>query len=437
MRRPAYVDSKGNKVNDDESLNFKIKVYFFIGTILPAVLLGFIGYQIFSNVSCNKIYTKIKSASKEYLSSKNKLPEFEGESEELNITDLYEKRYLSNYETNDTECSGKVKVTKYKDDYVYTLNLTSCNSCTTSKKYGGWSNLENNYPYGKAIVDVFPYYNYSEVEIGVTEWSDYYDDEELTSTIDKTYKTRVPSDKSLPEVPSDVKIVGLNTEQRTLYSYQDKTWKWYDIVGDYSGFASEQPLGYPKKDENTEKLTEWSEYTYTIPEEKEYRTIQSATAYKYYYLDDNNQKVYYNNGKYSVEADKEKYPYMEEETTTMFRYRDKVWRWYNGTSRRYSSYTNSPTSVYKYKDDELYSLGGASSWRETSELNESNASYRVETTKVQTRFQIKYELSSLPIFDEPVDRDTFLKRIGTTIPKFAKDDSVSVTVTYKFKYRKS
>lgn len=437
MRRPAYVDSKGNKVADDDSLNFKIKVYFFIGTILPVILLGFIGYQIFSNVSCNKIYTKIKSASKEYLSSKNKLPAFEGESEELNITELYEKRYLSNYETNNNECSGKVKVTKYKDDYVYTLNLTSCKSCTTSKKYGEWSTLKNTYPHGKAIVDVFPYYNYSEVEVGVTDWSRYFDEEELTDTIDKVYKTRVPADGNLPEVPSDVKIIGLNTEQKTLYSYQDKTWKWYDIVGDYSEYSSEQPSGYNYKDDNTEKETEWSEYGYTIPEEKEYRTIQRKTAYKYYYLDENNQKVYYNNGKYAVEADQEKYPYMDEETTTMFRYKDKTWRWYNGTRRRYSGYTNTPESNYKYKDEDLYSLGGSSSWHENPTLNDSNKSYRVETSKVQTRFQIKYELNSLPIFKNPVDRDTFLKRIDMEVPKFAQSDDVKVEVSYKFKYRKS
>ena len=437
MKRPAYVDSKGNKISGDESLKFRINIYLVIGTILPVIILGFIGYQIFSNINCNNTYDKIKSASKEYLSSKNKLPSFEGESVDLNVTELYDKRYLSNYETNNTECSGKVKVTKYKDDYIYTLNLTSCKSCTTSKKYGDWSALKNSYPRGKAIVDVFPYYNYYEVETGVTDWSNFYDEEELTTTVDKTYNTRIPADRPLPEVPSDVKILGLNTEQRTMYSYQDKNWKWYDIVGDYSEYSSEKPNGYANKDTNTEKLTEWSEYLYKIPEEKEYRTIQRYTAYKYYYLDDNNQKVYYNNGKYTVEADKEKYPYMEPETTTMFRYRDKTWRWYNGQRRNYSSYTSSPRSEYKYKDEELYSLGGNSSWSETSSLNASNSSYRVEETKVQTRFQVKYELNSLPIFDKPVARETFLKRIGTTVPKFAKDDGVRVEVSYKFKYRKS
>lgn len=128
---------------------------------------------------------------------------------------------------------------------------------------------------------------------------------------------------------------------------------------------------------------------------------------------------------------------MEPETTTMFRYRDKTWRWYNGQRRNYSNYTSSPKSEYKYKDEELYSLGGNSSWSETSSLNSSNAAYRVEETKTQTRFQVKYELNSLPIFDKPVSRETFLKRIGTTVPKFAKDEGVRVEVSYKFKYRKS
>ena len=438
MKRPAYVDSKGNKISTDDSLKLRMNIGLFVGTIIPVVLLGFIGYQMFSNVNCNKTYDKIKAASKEYLSSKNKLPSFEGESEDVNVTELYEKRYLSNSETNNTECSGKVKVTKYKKDYIYTLNLTSCKSCTTSKKYGGWSGEQSSYPNGKAIVDVIPYYNYYEREVGATDWSRYFDDEELTSKIDETYKTRVPQNNQLPEVPSDVEIIGLQTEQRTLYSYQDKLWRWYDIPGKYSGFYSEQPKGYDKKDTNTEKYSEWSAYSYTKPEEKEYRTIQRKIAYKYYYLDENNKKVYYNNGKYSVDADTKKYPYMDEDTTTMFRYRDKVWRWYNGQQRRYSqAKATPPSSEYKYKDEEFYSLGSASSWLEESTINVNNMEYRVETTKVQTRFSIKYVVSSLPIFEKPVDRDTFLKKIDTDIPKFARNDNVKVEVSYKFKYRKS
>lgn len=438
MRRPAYVDSQGNKISDDESLKLKRNIYLIIGTVVPIIVLVLIGYQIFLNVSCNKTYNKLKDATREYLESKNELPGFEGESETIIISDLYEKRYLSVYETGNDECSGKIKVTKVKEDYVYTLNLTNCNQCTTSKKYGDWSTLKNTYPRGKTIIDVFPYYNYYEVELGLTDWSDYYDEEELTTTIDKKFNMRVPANEDLPTVPSDVKVIGLNTEQRTLYSYQDKMWKWYDIAGDYSGFSSEKPDGYAMKDESTTKYTEWSEYSYNSPEDKEYRTVEKKTAYKYYYLDEDNRKIYYNNGKYSVEADKEKYPYMDEETTTMFRYRDKVWRWYNGTKRNYSNYTNNPDSRYIYKDEELYNLGSNSNWKETSSLTNENKTYRVETTKVQTRFQIKYEVSSLPIFDTPVDKETFLKRTGAqTVPKFAKNEGIRVEVTYKYKYRKS
>jgi len=438
MKRPTYVDSQGNKVSDDESLKLKNNIYIIIGIVVPIIIFGLIGYQVFLNVSCNDVYDKLKTATKEYLESKNGMPGFEGESETVSTSDLYEKRYLNIYETGNEECTGNVKVTKVDDEYVYTLNLTNCKSCTTSKKYGNWSSLKNSYPSGKSIVDVFPYYNYYEVELGLTDWSDYYDEDELTTTIDKTFNTRIPVNDELPTVPSDVNVVGLNTDQRTLYSYQDKTWKWYDIIGDYSDFSSEKPSSYSKKDESTTKYTEWSEYSYNAPEEKNYRTIEKKTAYKYYYLDEENKKVYYNNGKYAVEADKEKYPYIDEETINMFRYRDKVWRWYNGTKRSYSNYTNNPDSRYVYKDEELYNLGSNSNWKETSSLTNENKSYRVETTKVQTRFQIKYEVSSLPMFDVPVDKETFLKRTGVeTIPKFAKEDGIRVEVTYKYKYRKS
>ena len=437
MRRPAYVDSSGNKVSNNENLKFRISVYFVISIILPVVIIGFMIYQVIANSTCNNTYNKLKTASKDYLTSENKLPSFEGESEEVNVSDLYEKEYVSPNDTNKTECSGKIKVTRYKKDYVYTLNLTSCNSCTVTKRYSGWSNEQNSYPFGKSIVDVIPYYNYYEREIGQTEWTSYYDDEKLTEKIDKNYNTRVPANNALPPVPSDVKIVGLETEQKTLYSYQDKLWKWYDIVGQYSGFSSAQPTGYASKDTSTERLSDWSNYSYSKPEEKEYRTIVSRVAYKYYYLDDNGHKVYYNNGKYTVEADREKYPFMDEETTTMFSYQDKVWRWYNGQKRMYSSYVATPPSTYKYKDEELYNLGSASTWSDKSSVTAANVSYRVEKSKIQTRFRIKYEVSSLPIFEKPVDRDTFLKRIDMAIPKFARDDGVRVEVTYKFRYRKS
>lgn len=437
MKRPAYVDENGNKINENGSLKHKLTLYFVIGTIFPIIILCLIFYQMYSNSSCLKVYNNIKNGANDYLEKKDKFPSFEGESVTVNVTKLYEERFLANYETNNTECSGSVKVTKYKDEYVYTIELENCKTCTTSKKYGKWSSFLSNYPKGKTIVDVIPYYNYYEVELGVTDWSKYYDDSELSDTIDETYKTRIPANDDLPTVPSDVKIIGLNTQQRTLYSYQDKTWKWYDIVGDYSDFSSEKPDGYAYKDTNTEKYSEWSEYSYSSPEEKEYRTIERKTAYKFYYLNDENKKIYYNNGKYSVSADRTKYPFMESETAVMFRYRDKVWRWYNGQKRNYSNYTNTPNERYLYKDLELYSLGANSAFKETSSLTSENSSYRVETKKVQTRFQIKYEVSSLPIYDTPLERETFLKRINTTIPKFANKDDIRVEVTYKFRYRKS
>lgn len=438
LKRPSYVDSQGNKVDPNESLKLKMNIGLFIGTILPIILVIIICYVAIHNIYCNKTYTQIKNVTKEYLMSKHKLPSFEGESETVNVLDLYEKRYLRASETGNYEISGKVKVTRHKGDYIYTLNLTNCKSCTTSKKYGGWSSEKNYYPTGKAIVDVIPYYNYVERRLGVTDWSRYFDEEELSDTIDPKYKIPIPEKDELPSVPNDVEIIGLQTEYQTLYKYQDKLWKWYDINGDYSDFYSEQPNGYDSKDKNTEKYSEWSDFSYNRPEEKEYRTVEKRTAYKYYNIDEKGQKNYYNNGQYAVEVDKTKYPKMEDDSTIMFRYRDKVWRWYNGNQRSYSKASATPIgSKYIYKDEELYTLGNESNWSEKSSLNENNLNYRVETSKQQVRYAVQYIVTSLPIYKSPISRDDFIKKIGMGIPKFAKGSDVKVEVTYKYKYRKS
>ena len=80
MKRNIYVDSQGNSVNEKfESKKIILKLLFFVGTIVPVILVGFISYTAYDNNRCYKIYNFMKSASIKYLKDEDKLPDIEGE----------------------------------------------------------------------------------------------------------------------------------------------------------------------------------------------------------------------------------------------------------------------------------------------------------------------------------------------------------------------
>ena len=54
-----------------------------------------------------------------------------------------------------------------------------------------------------------------------------------------------------------------------------------------------------------------------------------------------------------------------------------------------------------------------------------------------TRFRIKYDILSLKVLDEPLNRQDFEKKVKMTIPQFATNNNYKLEVTYKFRYRKS
>ncbi len=438
MRRNEYVDEQGNPI--DYSFTSKkpiLNLFFIIGTILPLVLVGFIIYTVVNNNYCHEIYGNIETATYNYLNEEKKLPEYSGDHIYVKLDDLYEHSYLTPGKTANTRATGRVKVTKVEDDYIYTLDVNNCDKCSVSKRYQNWSGETSSYDSSKTIVDVVPYYNLYDREVNTTEWSDYYDQENIKKKTSK-YGVRMPKDQSqLPNVPEGTNIVEVQKEDKTFYRYSDKSWKWYDIVSNYSDFYSEQPSGYQHKDANTEKNTEYTEWSLNYPEEHDYRTIRRTTGYKYYYVDDNGQKVYTNNGKYTVEGevDLDVYTERDEEGATMYSYSDKVWRWYNGTRRNYSGYMHEQPSGRPYRDDGLYILGNYSSWDEDSLLTHENESYRVEETKIMSRYRYVYETLSLPLYEEALTKAEFEEATGRSLEDIRQDENYKVEVTYKFKYR--
>lgn len=437
MKRKGYVDSLGNPINHNfESKKPILYVCFLIGTIFPLVLIGFIIYTVIQNSGCDKVYDEVKLATLNYLKEEEKLPSIEGESVIVSVGKLYNEKYLSSFKTKNMTCSGNVKTTKYKNDYVYTLSLTNCNTCTTNSA-GDWSGEISYYPTNKSIVDVVPYYNYYERQVVSTDWTRYFEQEQLSDKKSK-YGVNLPLDENeLPEVPEEGNIVEIQKEEVYHYRYKDKEWKWYDITGNYSAFSSEQPEGFSNKDESTKIYTNWSEYSLNYPEEKSYREITQTVGYQFYYEKDG-KKIYANNKNYVAvdDVDQTKYDRRENSSVKMYHYRDAKWRWYNGQKRRYSSYSSIKPSGYNYRDDDTLYETSYSSWDDKSRVTSSNAAYRVEEKKVMTKFRCVYEILSNPIFEKPVTKSVFVESVGMSVPEFAALDNYKIEVSYKFKYLK-
>ena len=439
MKRMTYVDKNGNQVDQSfENRKPLLKFFFIFGTVLPLILIIMIIITIFQNNHCKGVYEEIKKSSLLYAQNELDMPDVEGDSVIVSIGTLYSNQYLKSTNTNNMLCSGTVKITKYKDEYIYTLDVKNCNSCTTDKRFGNWSSLQTKYPKGKTVIDVIPYYNYYEREMNTTKWSKYFDQDEISDEVSK-YGINLPNDMTeIPEIPSESNIYTYEKEDTEYYRYRDISWKWYDIEGSYSEFSSEKPSGFENKDESTEKYSKWSNYSLDYPEEKSYRSIESTQGYKYYYLDKNNKKVYFNNGKYTPrdEVDTKKYNQFDSETATLYHYRDKQWRWYNGQKRKYSNFSSSAQEGKPYKDTQLESESNWSSWSETSHMNEITKSYRTEENKTMTRFRIKYETLSLKILENPLEKNEFESEINESIKTFNEREDVKLETTYKFKYRK-
>ena len=440
MKRRGYVDEEGNTINQSfENKKPLLRFFFVIGTVLPVVIIIFIIVALIQNGNCLNVYKSIENASLKYAKDQGNLPTLEGEATTVRLDDLYNDKYLSSANTNNSLCSGNVKITKYKEDYLYTIDVRNCGQCSVNKKYGEWSKEQTSYPSGKAIVDIIPYYNYYIKDTSTTGWTDYFDDSELQDETSK-YGIRLPLDEEkLPSIPKEAEISNIENDTTYYYRYRDRSWKWYDIEGDYSDFSSEQPQGYVNKDEGSEIYTNWTDYSLNYPEEKDYRTIQSTTGYKFYYLNKDGEKVYYNSGQYSAQedVDTEKYDQRDDDTTTLYRYRDKMWRWYNGQKRKYSSYTSRQPNDKPFKDEETETLGTPTSWDSESHSSAETSEYRVEERKIMTRFRIKYDILSLKVLDEPLNRQDFEKKVKMTIPQFATNNNYKLEVTYKFRYRKS
>lgn len=425
------------------------KKYTKIGIIVLAVIvIIFVLYLIINSIVrashdkvCIPIENNVIETSFEYAKENNLLPINEGESIVVKIEDLLKDGILSknNIRMKKSVCSGSVKITKYKEDYIKTFDLTNCGYCTTDKRYKKWSKETTKEQSGKNMVlDVEAYYNYKTYEDYNSQWTVYIKESLINKEVSKEYGIAMPIDnKYLPVIPKEAEILKVYKEDKTYYSFRDKKWKFYrDNGGVYSTeFYSEQPQGYAKKDESTLKFTEWSEWSLNYPDKKNYRNIKSSYGYKWYYLD-KKEKKYWNNGAYSVEQPSEKYVQKDKDSKEiMYSYQDKTWLWYNGNKRGYTGYF-SVSSNGLIKDENFIQYTNWSDWKEISYLSESSSIYREQKTTTSSRYRIQYRMYSYLNFENHLNIKEFEKETNSSLTDFLKREKTTVDIIYKFKYRK-
>lgn len=439
MKQEGYVNAEGaqivHKEIDKKVLLIRLGV---VGLIIVIIVFIFFFVQKTNkNKKCIKIEDTFASAAMTAAKSKKNLPTAEGKSVTIDMNELIQNGGISTEEsTVDKEsCKGNVTITRYKDDYFTSVNVTGCGYCATEKRYGKWRESDK-MPKGNAYVELIPTYNYYKTETNYGKWGNYLEPDALKKKVDKKYKVVLPlEDRNIPTIPDDGHIVTIEKEDKNYYRYQDKSWRYYtNLNANCSAYSSEQPSGYGKKDTGSEIVTSATPWSLSYPDVKSYRSITSRTGYRWYYKD-GKKKIYWKNGAYTVEQPDEKYT-EKDNSSAMYSYTDRMWRWCNGETRRYSSYSSVPRTSYPHRDDETIKISNWTGYFDTSRLDDSSRPYRTEEIQVRSRYRYKYEIYSLHQLDQYVTLDKFEKTIGVPLEKFIVTPNIKVEVKYNYRYKK-
>lgn len=370
---------------------------------------------------CNSLKDEILAITDKYVEDNNLLPTLNGESVIVELSLLDEKVSFKK-----KEVTGTVTYTKYNDEYIKTFEIENASYCTTDK-FGKETDNYNS----KNNVKVNVYFNYYTVDSYNSKWTNFMPSEDINT--EETNGVLLPkNEKDLPTIPDNAVITEYVRETKTYYSYRDKKWKWYKNNVKYSDYSSTQPSGYTNKDKSTESSTEKTEWSLDYPEVYDYRHITSKTGYQWYKMD-GKEKIYWENGKYSVESPGNEYKKDSKNSAKMYSYTDDVWRWYNGDTKRvYSSSSSTQPKGYNYKDESTLTYSKWSSFKDTSSLTNDNKSYREEQTDTYSRYLIKYDIYSYAVLDEPVTLEELENILGKSYEEISKDKSLKVEVTFKF-----
>lgn len=387
------------------------------------------------NNACDKMENTLLDAAYKYASEKKLLPNVGGESIKVSSSDLLKEDYITNSDLTYEEEVGTatITITKYKEEYIKSVEIENCGYCTS--RYKDWGKETDKYDEDKHVVDVQATYNYYDRATYYTKYTDYIESSEVSAKKSK-YGTYLPKNEDiLPEIPSTGVVVTIEQEQKTYYSYRDKKWRYYQNNNcAYSAFSSEQPAGYKEKDKRTVKYSEWSKWSINYPDEKDYRHIERTTGYRWYYKE-GGEKIYYNSGEYTPEQPSPKYTERERKSVTMYRYRDEMWRWRNDCDRKYTSLTSRQTERYPYRDEETLEYTNWTSWRDESTVTSENSYYREQREDQHSRYRIKYDIYSLIKLDESLSKEDFEKKMGRSLDEIANDPTIALEITYIFRYK--
>jgi type IV pilus assembly protein PilA len=221
---------------------------------------------------------------KDYFTDANeRLPRTLGETQDVTLKTLIDEGYTKSIVDAEKEVcdidESKVEVTNLsKGEYGYTVRLV-CNNYDTVLAYGPWSEWQTTMPTGQDIeIETEELYNIQNATTFYTNWTDWTD--------------VAMNDDGIRNV-EDV-VTNTETENRTLYQYQDQQWKWYTGGTSYaSGYYLSAPGGYPTIDSGQcQTWYKWytggtsyaSGYYLSAPGGYPTRdTGQCTTWYEYYY----------------------------------------------------------------------------------------------------------------------------------------------------------
>ena len=441
MKQEGYLDAQGQPILkqpvDPVKLARKISIIALVVLIVIFIIVFL--YKKSKNDKCTSIENLFAEAAFKIAEDEEKLPKMNGDKVVVSASEIKQSGKLNRDDITLKEelCKGTVTITKVKGKYIKVTDLTNCNYCTTDeryKEYGEWTDEE---PQDGDYVDVKTTFNYYTFADYYTEYSDWLEESEVEKTKDKKLDIYLPKDEDyLPEVPSPSKLITIEQDRKNTYSYRDKQWLFYKYPNNnYSEYSNEPVPGYAYKDEYSRISSEPSDWSPNYPDEKDYRVIDEADGYRWYKEVDG-KKVYWKSGKYYPESPGKGYKQDTSKVVPVYSYTDDLYRYYNGIERDYGGFDSEPSENYPYRDDDTMEYTTWSAYEDESSLDNSNRSYREERINVNSRYRIKYRITSVLHLNHYMQRKDFEKETGKTLEEMSKASNVILKTKYQYRYRK-
>jgi len=204
--------------------------------IILSIILTIAGINIINLIARTRTEVYVRNeeilegiARKYVISNPHLLPITIGNKTQITLQELQDNDYITEMKnpSNQSEsCNGHVEVEKTADNlYLYNAYIKCGNDYETV--VGNWSEWSLDEPIGDNLeVESSIFYNY---RTGITYYSNW------SSWIDV-----VASNNDGLRIISEV--IGNETENRTVYSYYDQQWRWYDDASEIQ-CASSMPTG--------------------------------------------------------------------------------------------------------------------------------------------------------------------------------------------------